>query len=112
MSYSRFNARIDIVQARTVKNAAGFGRDHDEVLAHAVWACREEKRGNEFWAAKAAVFARANVLFRLRRIPGLEVTTKMTIVADGVRHNILHVGPPERSLYIDVLTERIEPSRG
>ena len=111
MSYNKFNTRIEIVQTKTEKDAEGFGVDHDEVLAN-VRAYREKQRGSKFWASRVAQFERANRLFQFRRIPGLEITTKMAIIADGRRHDILHVDDTlARGAYVEVLAESIEPSR-
>ena len=112
MNYRQFNTHIEIVRTVIEKDGDGFSLESDIVLAN-VRAYREKKHGSKFWASKVAVFARADVLFQLRRIPGLELDTTMVIVCGRKRHEILHVDDDRgRGMYIDVLTRSIEPSKG
>ena len=78
MSYGKMNSFIDITERQSVKDAEGFSTEIDVVLA-SVRAYREGRHGNEKWANRAQ-FSEATDLFRFRCIPGIAVTTAMTIV--------------------------------
>jgi SPP1 family predicted phage head-tail adaptor len=109
MSFGKMNIQIDIIQTVTQKDSEGFATQTDTVLA-SVRAYREERHGSERWANQA-VFQNASALFRFRRIPSLIVTTKMTIVCMGERFRILSAEDVRgRKMYIEVLTEKLEPS--
>jgi hypothetical protein len=64
------------------------------------------------WANRAA-FSTASCLFRFRIIPNIEITTKLKIICGGKRYKILSVDDVRnRGMYIEVLTEILEVSRG
>lgn len=72
----------------------------------------EGRHGSERWANLAA-FTEATELFRFRRIPHLEITTKHYIICEGIRYNILSVENVKgRNMYTEVLAKRVEASNG
>lgn len=72
----------------------------------------EGRHGSQRWANLAA-FSGATELFRFRRIPNLEVTTKHFIVYKNQRYDILSVEDIRgRSMYIEVLAKRTEAANG
>jgi head-tail adaptor len=111
MSFGKMNSFIDILQTVQEKDAAGFSASSDTVLA-SVRAYMEERHGTKIWANRAA-FSTATCLFRFRVIPGTEVNTKHQILCGGKRYKILSAEDVRgRGLYIEVLAERLEASKG
>jgi len=105
------NTFIDIISTEPVKDSEGFVARGDVVLA-SVRAYKEERHGNERWANRAA-FTEASSLFRFRKIPGISVTTKMTIVCNDGRYDIVSVEDVKgRGMYIEALTKKVEASNG
>jgi len=110
MSFGKMNAFIDIVETDLSKDDAGFVTSSDVVLA-SVRAYKEERHGSKFWANRAA-FSSANCLFRFRVIPGLQISTKLAILCDGLRYKILSTENVQgRGMYIEVLAESLERSK-
>lgn len=110
MSFGKMNAFIDIIQTEQSRDADGFVTSADTVLA-SVHAYREDRHGNELWANRAA-WSTATSLFRFRKIPGLEVRPSLYILCSGERFRILGVEDVRgRGMYIEVLAERLEPSK-
>lgn len=111
MSFGKMNQIIQLIQTIQNKDAAGFVSSEDVVLA-TVRAYREDRHGNELWANRAA-FSTATALFRFRVIPNIMVTTAMTIVCSGERFKIVSVeNVRQRGMYLEVLAEHTEPSKG
>ena len=111
MSFGKMNQEISIIQTVQNKDAAGFATSSDTTLA-SVRAYKEDRHGTKLWANRAA-FSSATCLFRFRVIPGVIVTTKLQILCAGVRYKILSAEDVRgRGMYIEVLAERIEPSKG
>lgn len=103
------NTFIDLISTQQQKDDEGFAGSGDTILA-SVRAYREDRHGNEMWANRAA-FSQATSLFRFRRLPGLEVTTTHCILCADGRYRIHSVEDVKgRSMYIEVLTEKIEPT--
>ena len=72
----------------------------------------EGRHGSERWANLAA-FTEATELFRFRRIPKLEITTKHYLICEGKRYDILSVENVKgRNMYTEVLAKRVEASNG
>lgn len=72
----------------------------------------EGRHGSERWA-NLAVFSEATELFRFRRIPKLEITTKHFIICEGRKYDILSVENVKgRNMYTEVLAKRVEASNG
>jgi head-tail adaptor len=111
MSFGKMNTLIDIVQTDQTKDEAGFVTSSDTVLA-SIRAYREDRFGSKIWANRAA-FSTASCLFRFRVIPGVTVDTKLQILCGGERFKILSAEDARgRGMYIEVLADRIEPSKG
>ncbi|MDD3027327.1 MAG: head-tail adaptor protein [Erysipelotrichaceae bacterium] len=109
MSFGKMNTTIDITLSTTTKDAEGFGTGIDLTLA-TVQAYREGRHGNEKWANRAQ-FSEATDLFCFRQIPGLTVTTAMTIVDRDCRFEITSVEDVKgRRMYIEVLAKEVKPS--
>jgi head-tail adaptor len=108
MSYGKMNTFIDLVQKVSGKDAEGFSAETEETVA-SVRAYREGRHGNEKWANRAN-FSEATDLFRFRCIPGVTVTTAMSIVNDGARFEINSVENVKgRGMYIEVLATEVTP---
>ena len=111
MSFGKMNSFIDIVDTVQELDAAGFADSSETTLA-SVRAYMEERHGTKIWANRAA-FSTATCLFRFRVIPGVEVTTKQQILHGGKRYKILSAEDVRgRGMYIEVLAERLEASKG
>lgn len=111
MSFGKMNQAIQLIQTIQNKDSAGFVTSEDVVLA-TVRAYREDRHGNERWANRAA-FSTATALFRFRVIPGITVTTALAIICGGERFKIVSVeNVRQRGMYLEVLAEHMEPSKG
>ena len=109
MSFGKMNSFIDIISAENVIDSEGFSRRKETILA-SVRAYREDRHGNRMWANMAS-FSEATVLFRFRKIPNLNITTKMDISCSDGRYSILSVeNIKDRCMYIEVLAKKIESS--
>ena len=109
MSYGKMNAFIDIISTAPIKDSEGFVTKGDTVL-DSVRAYREDRHGSEKWT-NLATYSTASSIFRFRRNPDLLVTTEMTILCKDERYQILSVEDVRgRGMYIEVLTQVIEPS--
>ena len=109
MSFGKMNTFIDIVQKVTVKDSEGFSTETDMIIA-SVRAYRERRHGTEKWASRAT-FSIATDLFIFRCIPGVTVTTSMTIVCENERFEIISVEDVKnRKMYIEVLAKEVKPS--
>lgn len=109
MSFGKMNTFIDIIDRTSVKDSEGFIIQTDNILA-SIRAYREERHGSKKWANLAA-FTSANALFKLRKIPGLEILPGMVIVCDTGRYTIVSV-ESLRGMYIEVAAEKVETSKG
>jgi SPP1 family predicted phage head-tail adaptor len=109
MSFGKMNSFISIISNEPYKDNEGFIIQTDVPLV-SVRAYKEDRHGNEKWANRAA-FSTATSLFRFRRIPKLTVTTAMFIICNDEKYNIVSVEDVKgRGFYIEVLTEKTEPS--
>lgn len=109
MSFGKMNTFIDIISTVPVKDTEGFVKKGDNILA-SVRAYKEDRHGSERWTNMAS-FSNASSLFRFRRISGIKVTTKMVIVCEYGRYQILSVEDVRgRGMYIEVLAEQLESS--
>lgn len=58
-----------------------------------------------------ASFSDATVLFKFRKIPDLEITTKMVIVCSSGRYNVISVENVKgKNMYVEVYSKEIKPS--
>ena len=109
MSFGKMNTFIDIISTIPIKDEEGFATKGDNILA-SVRAYKEDRHGSERWTNMAS-FSTASSLFRFRIISGLKVTTEMVIVCDDGRYQILSVEDVRgRGMYVEVLTEKLEPT--
>lgn len=103
------NTFIDIISTVPIKDEEGFATKGDNILAR-VRAYKEDRHGSERWTNMAS-FSSATSMFRFRKISELKVTTEMFIVCEECRYQILSVEDVRgRGMYIEVLTEKLEPS--
>jgi len=111
MALGKMNSFIDIIETTQSKDAAGFATPTDTIVA-SIRAYKEERHGNKTWANRAA-FSTATVMFRFRIIPDLKVVPSLFIFCNGDRYRILSAEDVRgRGMYVEVLAERIEPSKG
>ena len=109
MGFGKMDTFIDIVRVKRDTDSEGFKKDTEEILA-SVRAYREGRHGSEKWANRAA-FSSATDLFRLRVIPGLEVTTDMAVLCGESRFQISSVEDVKgRGMYLEVLAEEVKAS--
>jgi head-tail adaptor len=100
---------IEISEKTTEKDSDGFAQAEYKVLKR-IYAYREDRHANESWANRAA-FSKSSVLFRFRKIPGLEITPKLFINCRGKTYNISSVEDiKNRSMYIEILCDLTEGS--
>ena len=100
----RMSEHIDLIQPVVTKDAAGFASTGDEVIA-SVRAYMEVLHASPAWVNRAA-YTKADLLFRIRAIPGIKITEAMEIssargrcVIDAVEH----IGR-----YLQILAHRTE----
>ncbi len=105
MSFGKMNTLVDVISTSPTKDHEGFATKSDTVLA-SVRAYKEDRHGSERWANRAT-FSKASALFRLRKIPGIDVTTALVLVCADGRYNIVSVEDVKgRGMYIEVLAEK------
>lgn len=111
MSFGRMDTLIDIVEQRKALDSDGFSSMQDVTVA-SVRAYREGRHGSEKWANMAA-FSDATDLFRFRVIPGVTVTTAMSLVCGDERFQITSVEDVKgRGMYLEVMAKAVNPSGG
>lgn len=109
MSFGKMNTFIDLTEKRVTTDEEGFKVETDEIVA-SVRAYREGRHGSEKWANRAS-FTDATDLFRFRSIPGVTVTTAMTVVCSDGRFEITSVEDVKgRGMYVEVLAKEVKPS--
>ena len=77
MSFGNLRHAIRIIQPVVVLDASGFEQREDQEVA-SVRSCIELRHATSAWVGRAA-YSDATALFRIRPIPGVEVTTAMEI---------------------------------
>ena len=111
MSFGRMDTFIDIMEQRKVLDSDGFSSMQDVTVA-SVRAYREGRHGSEK-SANMAAFSEATDLFRFRTIPGLTVTTAMSLVCGGERFQIVSVENVKgRGMYLEVMAKAVNHSSG
>ena len=99
-----------MMEKETIRNGESFKTEQDTIIA-GVRAYREGSHGSEKWANRAA-FSDATHLFRFRCIPGVKITTAMTMVCNDGRFDRTSVENVKgKGMYVEVLAEEIIPSR-
>ena len=111
MGLGLMNKKAKIISITRETDSEGFSFENVAVLAE-VRVFAEGRHGSERWANLAA-FSEATELFKLRKIPGLDITTKHYVEIDDIRYNILSVENVKgRGMYIEILAKRVEVSNG
>ena len=109
MSFGKMNSFIDIFSIENVIDEEGFSEKVENVVA-SVRAYKEDRHGTQKWANMAA-FSEATTLFRFRNIPDVNITTKLYILHEGIRYDIVSVeNVRERGMYIEVMAKKVEPA--
>lgn len=101
----KMSEHIDLIQPVVVKDAAGFASTRNEIVA-SVRAYIEVRHASGAWVNRAA-YSKADVLFRIRVIPGLAVNEAMEIASASGRYVIDAV--EVMGCYVEILAHRIEP---
>lgn len=104
-SLGSMRTSIDLIQPTVVRDKAGFTTTRDEVRA-TVRAQIEVRHASAAWVNRAA-YTKADVLFRIRTIPGLSVTTDMQISGPEGKYVIDAVEVIGR--YVEILAHQITP---
>ena len=100
----KMSEHIDLIQPMVTKDAAGFATTRDEVIA-SVRAYMEVRHASPAWVNRAA-YTKADLLFRIRAIPGVKITEAMQISSARGRCVIGAVEPIGR--YLQILAHRTE----
>jgi len=109
MSFGKMNSFIDIISIENVIDEEGFSEKVENVVA-SVRAYKEDRHGTQKWANMAA-FSEATTIFKFRKIPNVDITTKLYILHEGIRYDIVSVeNVRDRGMYIEVMAKKIEPS--
>ena len=104
-SIGSMRERLDLIRPVLTRDPAGFTQARDEVVA-TVRAYMEVRHASSAWVNRAA-YTKADVLFRIRALPGLQVSADMEIVSGKGRFVIdavEHVGR-----YVEILAHKVEP---
>ena len=108
MNIGKMNNFVDIFNQIQSKDSEGFVTETDDFVA-SVRATREERHGSRKWANLAA-FTDANAIFKFRRVPGLEIESGMILVCNTSRYTVIST-EIINGMYMEVLAEKIEPSK-
>lgn len=100
----KMSEHIDLIQPIVSKDAAGFATTSDEVIA-SVRAYMQVRHASPAWVNRAA-YTKADLLFRIRAIPGIKITEAMQISSAHGRCVIDAVEYLGR--YIEILAHRTE----
>ena len=110
MSFGKMKDFIEIIQVENIKDKDGFKESQETIMAR-TRAYKEVKHGNEKWA-NLSVFSTATVIFMFRKIPNLDVTSKMMICDGQSKYQILSVEDVRgKGMYLEVLAEKVEASQ-
>ena len=111
MSFGKMQSFIEIWTTQIIKDEEGFATTEEQLLTK-IRAYKESRSGSEAWKNRAS-FTTATVLFRFRKPPSLAITTAHLIICKDERYNILSVEDiREKGMYIEVLAEKVEASKG
>ena len=100
----KMSEHINLIQPVVTKDAAGFATTGDEVIA-SVRAHMQVRHASPAWVNRAA-YTQADLLFRIRAIPGIKITEAMQISSAHGRYVIDAVEYLGR--YIEILAHRTE----
>lgn len=102
MSFGKMNNFIEIISTGPVKDSDGFVSNGDIVVAN-VRAYFEQKNSTERWL-NMAQSSEVDALFRIRCIPGVELTNRHLIICNGIRYNIFSVeNVKSKGMYLEIL---------
>ena len=104
-SIGSMREHLDLIRPVVTRDKAGFTTTRDEVVA-SVRASIEVRHASSAWVNRAA-YTKADVLFRIRAIPGLQVSADMEIASDRGRFVIdavEHIGR-----YVEILAHQVTP---
>lgn len=104
-SLGSMTTTIDLIAPVTVRDKAGFTTTRYEIKA-TIRAQIEVRHASSAWVNRAA-YSKADVLFRIRTIPGLSVTTDMEISEPGGWYVIDAVEVIGR--YVEILAHQTSP---
>lgn len=104
-SLGSMTTTIDLIQPTVIRDKAGFTTTRDEIIA-TVRAQVEVRHASSAWVNRAA-YSKADVIFRIRTIPGLSVTTDMQISGPDGRYVIDAVEVIGR--YVEILAHQTTP---
>ncbi|MCI6585133.1 MAG: head-tail adaptor protein [Mobiluncus sp.] len=109
MSFGKMNQTITILNPTAVTDDEGFTSREMNTVA-TVRAYREGRHGSSVWANRAAL-TRATDLFRIRTLPGVDITEAMLIeTAEGERFEIDSVEDIRgRGRYLEILATAVAP---
>lgn len=111
MGLGLMNKPAKICEKTFVTDFEGFSSQRVAVLAN-IRVFVEGRHGSERWANLAA-FSEATELFRFRKIPNLNITTKQYIIFNDEEYDILSVENVKgRNMYIEVLAKKTVASNG
>ena len=96
----KMSEHIDLIQPIVSKDAAGFATTSDEVIASV-----QVRHASGAWVNRAA-YTKADLLFRIRAIPGVKITEAMEISSARGRCVIDAVEYLGR--YVEILAHRTE----
>ena len=105
------NMTAFIVIKNTQVDNEGFANDQEIIMA-SVHVYKEGRHGSTRWANLAA-FSEATDLFRMRKIPYLNIRPGMVILCDGDTFEILSVENIKgRGLYLEILAKKVNSIHG
>ena len=111
MSFGKMNTPIYITGKKLTVDDEGFKTEGHEVIV-SVRAYREGRHGSQKWANLAA-FSEATDLFRIRVIPGVEITTDHVIYCEGIKYDIVSVENVRgRGMYLEIMAKKVVATRG
>lgn len=100
----KMSEHIDLIQPIVSKDAAGFATSRGEVIA-SVRAYMQVRHASPAWVNRAA-YTKADLLFKIRAIPGIKITEAMQISSARGRYVIDAVEYLGR--YVEILAHRTE----
>lgn len=111
MSLGKMTSFIDIGIFKNVKDEEGFANSVYEAVA-SVRGYREGRHGSQKWANLAA-FSEATDMFRIRIIPGVEITTDHILYCEGIKYDIISVENVRgRGMYLEIMAKKVVATRG
>lgn len=111
MGLGLMNKKAKLCERQKTIDSEGFRRANFKVL-YEIRVFVEEKHGSERWA-NLAKFFEATDIFRFRVIPNFKVKTSHFILYNDQEYDILSVENVKgKSMYLEVLAKRVEPSSG